>query len=98
MGCQTSVVIQNLLCELVLTSLRLFVACSFSCHRSGAFDSLDKAFCVLKLDTDSSDFKLKAAEEECESGYLIRRVDLIVSPPDQYPFAMVSWTGSKVRR
>lgn len=31
-----------------------------------------------------------------ESVDLIRRVDLIVAPPDQYPFALVSWTGSKV--
>ena len=28
---------------------------------------------------------------------LIRRVDLIVVPPQQYPYALVSWTGSKVR-
>ena len=27
---------------------------------------------------------------------MIRRVDLIVTPPEQYPFAVVSWTGSKV--
>lgn len=27
---------------------------------------------------------------------VIRRVDLIVTPPEQYPFALLSWTGSKV--
>lgn len=27
---------------------------------------------------------------------IIRRVDLIVTPPEQYPFALLSWTGSKV--
>ena len=31
-----------------------------------------------------------------ESVDLIRWVDLIVTPPDLYPFALVSWTGSKV--
>lgn len=66
--------------------------------RSGAFDSLDKAFCILRLDSTGLDSK------SSDSGLdnltvptdLIRRVDLIISPPDQYPFALVSWTGSKV--
>ena len=68
--------------------------------RSGAFDSLDKAFCILKL--DSTGLGQKSSESDSESDNpttpidLIRRVDLIVSPPDQYPFALVSWTGSKV--
>ena len=31
-----------------------------------------------------------------DSNAIIRRVDLIVSPPSQYPFALLSWTGSKV--
>ena len=60
--------------------------------RSGAFDSLDKAFCVLKLDSSES----QVTESDDQRTDLIRRVDLIVSPPDQYPFALVSWTGSKV--
>ena len=35
-------------------------------------------------------------KEEARKQNMIRRVDFIVSPPDQYPFALVSWTGSKV--
>ena len=35
-------------------------------------------------------------EESSSTSCVIRRVDFIVSPPDQYPFALVSWTGSKV--
>lgn len=66
--------------------------------RSGAFDSLDKAFCILRLDSTGLD--PKSSESESDNLTipidLIRRVDLIVSPPDQYPFALVSWTGSKV--
>jgi hypothetical protein len=66
--------------------------------RRGAFDSLDKAFCILKL--DSTGLGPVSSESEPDSPTtpkdLIRRVDLIVSPPDQYPFALVSWTGSKV--
>ena len=34
--------------------------------------------------------------EGSSTSSVIRRVDFIVSPPDQYPFALVSWTGSKV--
>lgn len=47
------------------------------------FDHLDKAFCIMKL-TGSYD-----------KTPLIRRVDLIVTPPGQFPFSLVSWTGSK---
>ena len=55
------------------------------------FDHLDKAFCILKLDT------LKKQEDEGQgSGNIIRRIDLIVAPSEQYPYALVSWTGSKV--
>ena len=60
------------------------------------FDSLDKAFCVLKLDGATVDSKTEVAEESCPRAELIRRVDLIIAHHDQYPFALVSWTGSKV--
>lgn len=52
----------------------------------------------MKLDSTGLDSK----SSDSGSDYLtvpadlIRRVDLIISPPDQYPFALVSWTGSKV--
>ncbi len=66
--------------------------------RRGAFDSLDKAFCILKLDSTGLDPGSSESEPDSPTTPkdLIRRVDLIVSPPDQYPFALVSWTGSKV--
>ena len=51
------------------------------------FDHLDKAFCIMKLTVDEGDRK---------ETVIIRRVDLIVTPPEQYPFSLVSWTGSKV--
>lgn len=35
-------------------------------------------------------------EEESRKQNMVYRVDFIVSPPEQYPFALVSWTGSKV--
>lgn len=84
-------------------------------QRRVVFDHLDKAFCILKLDTLSKECTgdcerevnaEQAPETDPETGRegrqdsssnstMIRRVDLIVSPPDQYPFALVSWTGSK---
>jgi len=30
-------------------------------------------------------------------GSAVRRVDLIVTPPKQFPFALLGWTGSKVK-
>ena len=61
------------------------------------FDLLDKAFCILELASEAPE-KQKEMEEKgvSKKQTIIRRVDLIVSPPDQYPFALVSWTGSKV--
>ena len=40
--------------------------------------------------------KMGAEEHAPQPSTITRRVDLIVSPPEQYPFALVSWTGSKV--
>ena len=80
-------------------------------NRRVKFDYLDKAFCILKLQPNQqaqkevkSQESLKIEKEQQELHFhtrkghecLIRRVDLIVSPPEQYPFALVSWTGSKV--
>lgn len=54
----------------------------------------------MKLDTkEASEIKEHREDQEGENDsdqFIIRRVDLIVSPPQQYPFAIVSWTGSKV--
>ena len=80
-------------------------------YRRLVFDHLDKAFCILKLDsggvvggeesTGCHDERGEPTpegdpEQAKKESTIIRRVDLIVSPPDQYPFALVSWTGSKV--
>jgi len=63
------------------------------------FDHLDKAFCILKLDATGlghSDKEEEGKREITTAAPLIRRVDFIVCQPEQYPFALVSWTGSKV--
>lgn len=65
--------------------------------RKVVFDHLDKAFCILKLDTEEADKSKEPREDqEGREQFIIRRMDLIVAPPHQYPFAIVSWTGSKV--
>jgi hypothetical protein len=51
-------------------------------HKRVKFDNLDKAFCILKINHE-------------DSSVAVRRVDIIVVPPAQYPFALLSWTGSK---
>ena len=48
---------------------------------------------------DQSDGQLEKTGAEGDTRQpttITRRVDLIVVPPEQYPFALVSWTGSKV--
>lgn len=66
------------------------------------FDHLDKALCILQLKASlqtqikgSAHHQKKATLSSSDDGPLIKRVDLIVAPPHQYPFALVSWTGSK---
>ncbi len=70
-------------------------------HRRVKFDNLNKAFCILRLprssDTTSTTTTATNDEEHEEPSCLVKRVDFVVSPPEQYPFALVSWTGSKVR-
>ena len=80
-------------------------------YRRLVFDHLDKAFCILKVDSGGDEGGKEDSgchdergeptsegdpEQAKRDSTIIRRVDLIVSPPDQYPFALVSWTGSKV--
>lgn len=66
--------------------------------RRSKFDHLDKAFCILKLPKDvcmKADDGI-ATDVAILEEYVYRRVDFIVVPLQQYPFALVSWTGSKV--
>lgn len=80
-----------------------------SFYRRAKFDYLDKAFCILSLnDSDQQGEEVHSNNDdkdvigpseggdEKSTSRLIKRVDFIVSPPEQYAFALVSWTGSKV--
>ncbi len=53
-------------------------------------DSLDKAY-TSQLMTLTSALDLSSGDRDWRA----RRVDLIISPASQYPYALVGWTGSK---
>ena len=74
-------------------------------------DSLDHCFCMFQVGKSSESKRVEYTQtsgEIDESGSstdgcraertvsAVRRVDLIVSPHKQFPFALLGWTGSKV--
>ncbi|XP_061491570.1 DNA nucleotidylexotransferase isoform X2 [Rhineura floridana] len=64
-----------------------------------AFDHFQKCFIILKLhkgkvDHGSSIISVASAEEEKKDWKAIR-VDLVVSPFEQYAFALLGWSGSR---
>lgn len=74
-------------------------------------DSLDHCFCMFQVETKgnhetvettkacSETDKTGSCADTCprgRGGSAVRRVDLIVTPPKQFPFALLGWTGSKV--
>ena len=66
-------------------------------------DNLDHCFCMFQATTAASENEsLVTAAEKTSSctggrGGAVRRVDLIVTPPKQFAFALLGWTGSKVK-
>ena len=69
-------------------------------------DNLDHCFCMFQatktMMATASENELSMSTtkmtDSCtgERGGAVRRVDLIVTPPNQFPFAVLGWTGSKV--
>ncbi|XP_077207067.1 DNA nucleotidylexotransferase [Paroedura picta] len=64
-----------------------------------SFDHFQKCFAILKLhkeraDCSSSVVSDDSAEEDVK-GWKAIRVDLVVSPFEQYPFALLGWSGSR---
>ena len=74
-------------------------------------DSLDHCFCMFQVETLTNETvetiqsspetgMTKSKIDTCtgaRGGSAVRRVDLIVTPPKQFPFALLGWTGSKVK-
>lgn len=74
-------------------------------------DSLDHCFCMFQVRKSSENERVEYTQTSGEidesgsstdgcraerAGLAVRRVDLIVSPHKQFPFALLGWTGSKV--
>ena len=63
-------------------------------------DNLDHCFCMFQVPTTKisteKDLPMSTTEKTGGRGGAVRRVDLIVTPPRQFPFALLGWTGSKV--
>ncbi|XP_073252923.1 DNA-directed DNA/RNA polymerase mu-like [Porites lutea] len=78
-------------------------------HTVGHMDNLDHCFCMFQLTTTAlasseSDSPTGSTRnggsctddfQEGRGGRAVRRVDLIVTPPSQFPFSLLGWTGSK---
>ncbi|KAJ7327348.1 hypothetical protein OS493_027038 [Desmophyllum pertusum] len=79
-------------------------------RQGGHMDSLDHCFCMFQVGTTSESERLETTQASPESdktgsctdtcpggsgGSAVRRVDLIVTPPKQFTFALLGWTGSK---
>lgn len=75
-------------------------------------DSLDHCFCMFQVETKVENIAVEMKQasrkteetgsctDTCTGGKgvsVVRRVDLIVTPPKQLPFALLGWTGSKVQ-
>ena len=69
-------------------------------RRIDSLDHFQKCFAIIKLPKekvypDSSILPDSSAEEE-EKDWKAIRVDLVVCPFEQYAFALLGWTGSRV--
>ena len=76
-------------------------------------DSLDHCFCMFQVETKMKNETTERVQASPDAdttatcmdtctggrgGSAVRRVDLIVTPPKQFPFALLGWTGSKVKK
>lgn len=57
-------------------------------------DAFERSFCILCL-PQPQQAALEGALHPCPTGKAVR-VDLVVTPNSQFPFALLGWTGSQV--
>ena len=67
------------------------------CHSFEAMDHFPKCFLILRLDASQVEGGLQS-EEGDSRGWRAVRVDLVSPPKDRYAFALLGWTGSRVRQ
>lgn len=58
-------------------------------------DHFESCFSIFKLDVPNEHIKSSSTEAEKLRNWKALRVDLVVTPFSQYPFALLGWTGSK---
>lgn len=61
-----------------------------------AMDHFAKCFVILRLEAGRVEEGLNSPEED-RRGWRAVRVDLVSPPVDRYAFALLGWTGSRVR-
>lgn len=65
-------------------------------HSFEAMDHFAKCFLILRLEASQVEEGLNSGEEDGR-GWRAVRVDLVSPPIDRYAFALLGWTGSRVR-
>ncbi|XP_057587739.1 DNA-directed DNA/RNA polymerase mu isoform X1 [Hippopotamus amphibius kiboko] len=62
-------------------------------RQSHTMDAFERSFCIFRLPQPPGD-AVGGSQKPCASWKAVR-VDLVVAPISQFPFALLGWTGSK---
>lgn len=71
--------------------------CMFQVETKMENETVETIQASPKTDTTESHTDTTDTRTGGRGGSAVRRVDLIVTPPKQFPFALLGWTGSKVK-
>lgn len=63
-------------------------------QRSHTMDAFERSFCIFRL-PQPSEAAMGEALDSCPAWKAVR-VDLVVAPRSQFPFALLGWTGSQL--
>ena len=63
-------------------------------QQSHTMDAFERSFCIVRLPQPPG-AAVGGAQKPCYAWKAVR-VDLVVAPISQFPFALLGWTGSKV--
>ncbi|XP_051021082.1 DNA-directed DNA/RNA polymerase mu [Acomys russatus] len=64
-------------------------------RQNSTMDAFERSFCILSL-PQPIQAALEGARHPCPTPKRAVRVDLVVTPNSQFPFALLGWTGSQV--
>ncbi|XP_029419893.1 DNA-directed DNA/RNA polymerase mu isoform X2 [Nannospalax galili] len=62
-------------------------------RQNHTMDAFERSFCILRL-PQPPEAAMDVAQNPCPAWKAVR-VDLVVAPSSQYPFALLGWTGSQ---